>query len=799
MHLPSPLRGLNLPFTFVLIGALAALSPACASKQAPAQPAAKSTAKPSAPTRAAADNASVEALTAQCVKSLVVISHYGRDGQVDGVGTGFVIDADGLIATSLHVIGEARPIAVHLADGSRHEVVEVHAWDRKFDLAILRIAAKNLPALPLGDSDALKQGSAVLALGNPQGLEHSVVKGVVSARRDVEGNEMIQIAIPIEQGNSGGPLVDLDGRVHGVLTLKSAVTANLGFAMPVNLLKPLLEKPNPVPMARWLTIGALNEREWKASAGARWTQRSGRLKVEGFGKGFGGRSLCLSQQPVPEPPYELAVTVKLDDEAGAAGLVFGADGGDRHWGFYPSAGQLRLTRFDGPDVFSWQVLQQIPTKAYHPRDWNTLKVRVEKDTVKCFVNDELVTEADYQRFAGAKVGLAKFRNTAAEFKVFQAGAKVGPEAIPGELAASLTTQLDALGPEAAPELVTALQKHPGASQSLLLERARRLEKQARQLRSLADSVHQKSVESDLMKLLERDEADIDLAHAALLIARLDNDELDVNAYRRQVDRMAAELKAKIAGMNSTPAKPARGSDPARWGETPSSRVPAAPKRLDGVSPHPPNAASDPEKKLNTLREYLFKDCGFHGSRTDYYNRANSYLNEVIDDREGLPITLSVLFVELARRIGLDEVAATSMPGHLLVKFTPGGGAVQLIDVFDGGKLLTRAEAAELIESVSGLRLRDEHLRAATKRELVARILRNLMSVAERNESPAAALRYLDLIVALYPESALERLTRGMLRLRTGNNAGAREDLKWLLDTAPPGLDLDRVGELYRSL
>jgi regulator of sirC expression with transglutaminase-like and TPR domain len=101
--------------------------------------------------------------------------------------------------------------------------------------------------------------------------------------------------------------------------------------------------------------------------------------------------------------------------------------------------------------------------------------------------------------------------------------------------------------------------------------------------------------------------------------------------------------------------------------------------------------------------------------------------------------------------------------------------------------------------VNGTRLREEHLRSATKRELISRILRNLEAVAEREDAAAATLRYLDLIVAIYPESALERLRRGMVRMRSGDAAGAREDLKWLLDAAPPGLELDRIEELYRSL
>jgi serine protease Do len=712
---------------------------------------------PSATTSAPTSTADIERLTEKALKSLAVISHYGRDGQSSGIGAGFVIDPDGLIATSLHVIGEARPVSVHLADGTKHRVVAIHAWDRRYDLAILRIAAKGLPVLTLGNSDALRQGGAVLALGNPQGLAHSVVKGVVSARREIGEVEMLQLAIPIEPGNSGGPLLDERGQVQGVLTLKSAVTENLGFAVPVNALRELIERPNSVPLDRWLTIGALNEREWTASLGARWTQRAGRLKAEGFGSGFGGRSLCLSKQTPPQPPYEIAVTVKLDDEAGAAGLVFGADGGQRHYGFYPSAGQLRLTRFEGPDVFSWEVLDQVRSKAYRPGDWNTLKVRVELDRMLCYVNDELVVESAAPKFAGTQAGVAKFRNTAAEFKVFQVGARVGPEAIPAELAASLTKQISDLPPQPDAGLVGALQQHPAASQALLRDRAQQLEQQARQLRRLADAVHTRGIEAALTRLLDQPARSNTLAHAALLVARLDNDELDVASYLRQLEQMAAEIRAKL-------------------GEP-----------------------STPEQKLDVLRRHLFEENGFHGSRSDYYHRANSYLNEVLDDREGLPLTLAVIFLDLAARIGLEDVGATSTPGHLLVKFTPRDGPMKLIDVFDGGRFITTEEASDLVESYTGTRLRVEHLRTATRRELIARMLRNLLAAAERDEAPEDSLRYLDLVVALNPEPALDRLTRGMLRLRLGDTPGAREDLKWLLDEAPPGIDLERVAELHRSL
>jgi len=698
----------------------------------------------------------VEALAEIARPGVVIISHFGREGKEDGIGAGFIVSSNGLIATSLHVIGEARPIAVQLSNGRRYEVSEVHAWDRKLDLAVVRIEASNLPALPLGDSDALKQGASVVAMGNPLGLDRSIVQGVVSAKRDFDGLEMIQLAIPIESGNSGGPLLDMHGRVHGLLNIKSVITPNLGFAIPINALKPLLQKPNPVPMERWLTIGALNPREWTPLMGARWTQRAGRIQVEGAGKGFGGRSICLSQKPVSKPPCEIAVTVRLEDESGAAVLIFAADGADAHYGFYPTAGQLRLTRFDGPDVFTWTILQTVPSQHYRPGDWNTIKVRLEPEKILCYVNGQLTIESMDNQLSGGKAGLAKFRDTRATFKDFQIGTNLAGSTS-ATVTAALTEQVAQLDGKSETEIIAALQPHAEAGQSILAERARQLEREAARLRKLALAVHLQAVQAELLEVLHGPEEKIDLFHAALLVSKLDNPDVDVEAYRGQLEEMARELTGRL----------------------------------------PPQA--DDAVRLAALTKYLFTENGFHGSRTDYYNRANSYINEALDDREGLPITLSVLFLELARRIGLEKVSGVALPGHFMVKHTPAKGAEQLIDVFDGGTFLTRDEAEDMVARQTGLPLSSEHFKPATKRDIIIRMLRNLLGVSQRAESAANALRYLDVIVALSPDAPSERLDRVRVRLQVGDRPGARQDLKWLLDHKPAGIDLERIAELYRSL
>ena len=649
-----------------------------------------------AESRAADD---VESLVRKGRNSLVVISHSGRDGKEEGVGAGFVVSGEGLIATALHVIGEGREISVRLPNGEEFEATEIHAWDRTLDLAILRIQADSLPPLALGDTKDLKQGQSVLALGNPLGLEHSVVQGIVSAKRDFDGLELIQIAIPIEPGNSGGPLLDLQGRVQGILTMKSAMTRNLGFAVPVNALRSLLAKPNPVPMTRWLTIGSLNQREWEPMMGARWRQKRGQILVEGLGKGFGGRSLCLSRQPVPEVPFELAVEVKLEAESGAAGLVFASDGRDVHYGFYPTAGQMRLTRFEGPTVFSWTILQTVSPEHYEPGEWNTLKVRVEPERLQCFLNDQLVIESSDAEFRTGRVGLAKFRDTKAAFKNFTIDKRIG-----------------------------------SSSQSESIEdKARKLEREAARLRELAIKQHRDVVQHALTKLFQQPEEKIDLFRAALLLAKLDHPELDTDYYERQLAGMADELRERM------------------------------PK--------------DATKALETLKRYLFEENGFHGSRTDYYNRANSYINDVLDDREGLPITLTVLFIELARRVGLEGVEGIPEPGHFIARFTPPEGEPVFLDIFDGGKPLPPSRT-----------------KPATRKEIILRMLRNLM-----NAEPSGELRYLNVILALSPDSAADRFARAMLHYRAGDHGAAKEDLKHLLDNELPDREREKLMEFYRKL
>ena len=184
--------------------------------------------------------------------SVVVIESVDRNGYEGGRGTGFVVRDDGVIATNFHVIGEHRDFSIRFPDGKTFRPQSILAIDRNRDLALIKIDAKNLPVLQLGNSQELTPGQSILSIGNPLGYEHSVSRGVVAAIRELEfgdGRPMVQIAIPIEPGSSGSPALDLEGNVVAILSIKSG--GAMGFGVPVNELKKLLRETNPIPIKKW--------------------------------------------------------------------------------------------------------------------------------------------------------------------------------------------------------------------------------------------------------------------------------------------------------------------------------------------------------------------------------------------------------------------------------------------------------------------------------------------------------------------------------------------------------------------
>ncbi len=172
--------------------------------------------------------------------SPAVVSVSGLRGDRGGAGTGFLIAPDGYALTNSHVVSGRSRLAAETVEGDRVEA-EVVGDDPATDLALLRLAARDLPFARIGDSQALRVGQLVIAIGSPLGLHATVSTGVVSALgRSMRGQEgrlienIVQHSAPINPGNSGGPLVDSRGRVVGVNTAIIAMAQGLGFAVPSN-------------------------------------------------------------------------------------------------------------------------------------------------------------------------------------------------------------------------------------------------------------------------------------------------------------------------------------------------------------------------------------------------------------------------------------------------------------------------------------------------------------------------------------------------------------------------------------
>jgi serine protease Do len=170
-------------------------------------------------------------------------SHYEK-----GIGTGFIISTDGYIITNQHVINNADQITVKLTSQKQGIPARVVGQDYELDLAILKIEGTGYPTLPMGDSDQMRVGDWVVAIGQPYGLDHTVTTGVVSAKgrpvtiQDRNYKNLIQTDAAINPGNSGGPLLNMRGQVIAINTAVNAQAQGIGFAIPINTAKGVLQE-----------------------------------------------------------------------------------------------------------------------------------------------------------------------------------------------------------------------------------------------------------------------------------------------------------------------------------------------------------------------------------------------------------------------------------------------------------------------------------------------------------------------------------------------------------------------------
>jgi regulator of sirC expression with transglutaminase-like and TPR domain len=252
---------------------------------------------------------------------------------------------------------------------------------------------------------------------------------------------------------------------------------------------------------------------------------------------------------------------------------------------------------------------------------------------------------------------------------------------------------------------------------------------------------------------------IDLGQAALLIAREEYPDLEVGKYLARLDEMAGTVKAGLRG-----------------GEVFTTQI-------------------------AHLNRVLFDEMGFRGNREEYYDPRNSFLNDVLDRRVGIPISLSTVYLEVGRRIGcpLDGVA---FPGHFLVRFAgPTPGSEILVDPFNRGMLLTEEDCKRrLKETYKGqVRFRPEFLRRARNRDILERMLTNLKQIYHGQRDYHRALRVQQMILCLKPDDPAAVRDRGLLWHRLACFGQAAADVEAYLRAIPEAPDAAVLRERLERL
>lgn len=186
-----------------------------------------------------------------------------KQREQEGLGSGFIISADGYVLTNEHVVDGADEITVTVNGFDQDLPARVVGADYDLDLALLKLdAGKDLPFLPMGNSDQIRVGNWVIAIGNPYGLDHTVTTGVISAKgrpiavNDRQYENLLQTDASINPGNSGGPLLNLQGEVVGINTAINAEAQGIGFAIPTSTVARVLEdlKNNVIAVRPWIGV-----------------------------------------------------------------------------------------------------------------------------------------------------------------------------------------------------------------------------------------------------------------------------------------------------------------------------------------------------------------------------------------------------------------------------------------------------------------------------------------------------------------------------------------------------------------
>ena len=254
----------------------------------------------------------------------------------------------------------------------------------------------------------------------------------------------------------------------------------------------------------------------------------------------------------------------------------------------------------------------------------------------------------------------------------------------------------------------------------------------------------------LSQLLGKPRSEVDLGRAALVLAQLEYPDLDPDPYRKKLAAFARSIRSRLSHHASPPST------------------------------------------ISAINRCLFEEQGFHGNEADYYDPRNSFLNDVIDRRTGIPITLCVVYLEIARRLELP-VFGVGLPGHFIVKYDDGDD-IFYIDPFHQGQLLEGKGCRHLVASVLGTatELTDTDFAAVDERYIILRMLNNLRGIYLNTVQHRKALLTQKAILALSPASAEEVKLRGKLNFQLRHYGQARKDFETYLSLRPRAEDAAEV-------
>lgn len=258
------------------------------------------------------------------------------------------------------------------------------------------------------------------------------------------------------------------------------------------------------------------------------------------------------------------------------------------------------------------------------------------------------------------------------------------------------------------------------------------------------------------RLLQTPEAELDLAEAALLIAAEEYPDLRPGMYLDRIARMSIELKRRI------------------------------------------RREVEPGRVVEATNRYFFEEQHFKGNREEYYDPRNSYLNDVLDRRVGIPISLAVVYIAVGERAGLP-VRGVGMPGHFLVKYVPATPEI-FIDVFNG-RTISRDDCRKMLEETYGaeVEMRPALLEPSGKRQILARMLNNLKSLYLSRGDLARALAASDRILLAEPHLTSEWRDHGLILFQMRKDTQALKDFTRYLDIRPEPEDAPRVKQLRGEL